>query len=100
MKLLTEKIKKQIPSLYSTEKTPLKEKLVICKFFNPCGAGTWYVIEGEKRGEDYLFWGLVDLAEREYGYFSLKELEAIQLPYGHRLERDQYFHPARVRELQ
>lgn len=99
MKLLTEQIKKQIPSLYSTEQTPLKEKLVICKFFNPCGAGTWYVIEGEQKENDFLFWGMVDLHEEEFGYFSLKELESLRLPYGYKVERDIFFSPCSMKKI-
>ena len=91
MKLLTKKIIKSLPKIYETEVIPLKEKKVICKFFNPCGAGTWYVIEGQPEGDDFLFFGLADLHEKEFGYFSLKELESIRLPFGLKIERDIHF---------
>lgn len=71
MKLLTGTLKKQIPAIYATESIPLKDKDIICKFFNPCGAGTWYVIEGQEEDGDFIFFGLVDLHEQELGYFSL-----------------------------
>ena len=82
MKLLTQEIKKQLPRLYATEGTPLEDKPVICKFFNPCGAGTWYAVEGEEQDGDFIFFGLVDLHEKEWGYFSLNELQSIKLRYG------------------
>lgn len=57
------------------------EAQVVVKYFNPVGAGTWYVLEGEKQENgDYLFFGFVELLEAEYGYFSLSELESIQIP--------------------
>ena len=88
MKLLTNEIKNRLPKFYQTEGTPLMEKEIVCKFFNPCGRGTWYVIEGEEEDGDYRFFGLVDLFEMEFGYFSLKELESVELPFNMRIERD------------
>ena len=46
MQLLTDEIKSTLPSLYSTEDIPCNEKQIVCKFFNPMGAGTWYIAEG------------------------------------------------------
>lgn len=91
MKLVTKAIEKQFEShpLYSTDGKNIKDVLV--KFFNPCGTGTWYVFEAEKQGNDWLFFGLVDLHEKELGYFTLSELEAIKLPFGLSIERDKYF---------
>lgn len=91
MKLLTEKIKRELPKIYETEYLSMHDKIIVCKFFNPCGLGTWYVVEGEARGDDYIFFGLVELIDNEWGYFSLKELEAIELPFGMRIERDKHF---------
>ena len=43
MKLITKAIEKKLLNtpLYSTDGNTVKDVLV--KFFNPCGAGTWYV---------------------------------------------------------
>lgn len=91
MKLITKQIEKTLLAhpIGSTEKYPVKNVLV--KFFNPCGAGTWYVFEAEKVGNDWTFFGLVDLYEKELGYFTLSELKAIRLPFGLGIERDLYF---------
>jgi len=99
MKLLTKEIKNKLPKLYETESVPLKEKEVICKFFNPCGAETWYVIEGQQEEDDFIFWGLVDLHEQEFGYFSLNELESINLPFGLGIERDMHFEPNKAAQF-
>ncbi len=99
MKLLTETLKKEIPALYSTESISMSEKEVVAKFFNPVGAGTWYVIEGEEQDGDFIFFGLVDLHETEFGYFSLRELESVRLPFGLHIERDIHFSRTKVQEI-
>jgi hypothetical protein len=91
MKLLTKKLKNQIPRLYSTEAIALGEKHVIMKFINPAGKGAWYVIEGEEQNGDFLFFGLIETEEKMLGYFSLNELESLRLPYGLKIIRDNQF---------
>ena len=44
MKLLTKEIKNKLPALYSQEGKGL-DAMVIVKFFNPQGIGTWYATE-------------------------------------------------------
>ena len=51
MNLVNYEIRKKLPKLYETESIPIKDKDIICKFFNPFGRGTWYVLEGEAQGE-------------------------------------------------
>lgn len=88
MKLLTAELRRQIPPLYSTEKE--SDPTVQAKFFTPWTNWTWYVTEFD--GKDRFF-GLVQGHETELGYFSLSELEAIDGPYGLRIERDIHFKP-------
>lgn len=99
MKLLTNEIKKQLPKIYATESIPLKDKKIICKFFNPCGIGTWYVVEGQQEEDDFIFWGLADLHEQEFGYISLNELESIRLPFGLKVERDINFENKLIKDV-
>ena len=63
----------------------------VVKFFNPVGAATWLATEIDADG-DTLF-GLADLGFGfpELGCFSLREIEAVRLPFGLRLERDAHF---------
>lgn len=82
MQLMTPEIEQELKDypLYSQDGKG-DEAQVVVKYFNPVGAGTWYVLEGEKQENgDYLFFGFVELLEAEYGYFSLSELESIQIP--------------------
>jgi len=96
--MITETLKEIIPPLYSTENVPTEDKIFICKFFNPTGLGTWYIVEGEEQDDgDWLFFGLVDLHEKEWGYFTLNELKSVRGAFGLGIERDIFFHdePAR-----
>lgn len=112
MKLLTEELRKQIPPLYSQEN--VQDPRVVCKFFDPVGSWTWYVIEGspvdeeglfdtDKEKVDFLFFGFVVGHEPELGYFSLTELQtAKQGLTGIRalpIERDRSFRPCKLSEI-
>lgn len=64
---------------------------VIVKYFNPCGAGTWLITEGEKQEDGtWLLFGYCHLFEWEWGYVSLKELENVKLPFGLTIEHELY----------
>jgi hypothetical protein len=70
----------------------VKDPLVIAKFFNPTGAGTWYATEYDP--ETKMFFGYVSIfgdENDEWGYFSLTELESLKGPFGLGIERDLYF---------
>lgn len=96
MQLVTKEIARKLPKLYDTEHEPLEDKVAMVKFFHPASNWTWYAIEFD--GDD-LFWGLVNGHEKEFGYFSLKELSKVVSPLGLRIERDIFFRPTRVKEL-
>lgn len=96
MLLLTQQNRKALPALYSTESTPEDEKVAVVKFFTPWTSWTWYAVEFD--GEDRFF-GLVYGHEREWGYFSLAELESVRGPFGLKIERDRYFSPTKIEEL-
>jgi hypothetical protein len=101
MKLLTKAVEKSLPPLYSQEKNP--DPQVVVKFFNPCGAATWYITEGNwegeptngNPGEDFTMFGLCDLGMGfpELGYVSLNEMKAVRLPFGLGIERDLHWTP-------
>ena len=84
--------------LYSTDgKTTAKS---ICKFFNPCGVGTWHVFEGQKLADgDWLFFGVAIIHETEMGYFRLSDLQSLRLPFGMKVERDAYYTPKTKAEI-
>ena len=91
--LLPPSLEKILPPLYATEKIPVEEKIVYAKFFIPTTIirWTWFVFEGSwQENGDFLFFGLVHGFEKECGYFSLNELETVQICY---VERDLHFTP-------
>jgi len=107
--LLDPETRAKLPDLYSNEEKGL-EALAQVKFFLPGGSWTWYASEGspvdedgyydtDKEKVDFIFFGLVDGLELEFGYFSLSELESVRSQLGLPIERDLYFEPATLREL-
>ncbi len=104
MKLMTKELEKKLPKLYTTERYTDEgdrndDITVIAKFFTPDSNWTWYVIEGEQRGDDWLFFGYVEGLERELGYFTLSELESVRGPFGLKVERDRFWKPKKLCEL-
>ncbi len=74
------------------------DPLIIVKFFNPAGAGTWYATEYDP--EERKFFGFVDgLGFPEWGYFSLDELEQVDCGFGLGIERDILFKPTKASEV-
>lgn len=41
------------------------------------GAWDWYVLAGEKIGDDFRLFGLVNGIEKELGFFTLKQIEDV-----------------------
>ena len=89
MKLMTPELEKSFKKLQKTSDS--KDPLIIAKFFNPVGAGTWYATEYNPKTR--VCYGYVDLLEKEWGSFSLDELEAIKLPRGVEIELDILWRP-------
>jgi hypothetical protein len=93
MKLMTKEIERKLEKYPLCSTDGQNEKNVIVKYFNPYGGGRWYVCEGEKQEDgDWLFFGLVELLEREWGYFTLSELQSIPTPCNLGIERDLHYH--------
>ena len=97
MELLTEEVRSQLPPLYSQENN--KDPVVHAKFFTPDSNWTWYVTEGSQEGDDFIFFGFVCGFAKEWGYFSLNELQAARGPLRLPVERDLYFKPGLFSEV-
>jgi hypothetical protein len=91
MKLITEELRKALPTLYSQENE--KDPMVVCKFFLPMTKWTWYATEFD--GKD-TFFGFVSGEYPELGYFTRSELQELKGPMGLSIERDMYFEPTRL----
>jgi hypothetical protein len=90
MKLMTKELEERFEVVGSQE--DIKDPLVIAKYFNPTGAGTWYATEYNPK--ERLFFGYVSIFgdwNDEWGYFSLDELEGFKGQFGLGIERDLFF---------
>ena len=69
---------KRIPGIYSTDGTPLQDKLIYLHFF--IANSDWYIAEYD--GDD-LFWGYAvlhgDYVNAEWGYILFSELKEIKI---------------------
>lgn len=90
MKLLTKEIEKRFKKVGSQQE--VEDPIVVAKFFNPLGSEVWFATEYNP--EMKAFFGYVslvnDLACNEFGYFSLEELEGMNVGLGLGIERDSY----------
>ena len=89
MKLFTKEIETKAQEQY-LKGSDLESQVIVAKFFNPTGAGSWYLMNQDPIDPDYL-WGIVDLFEVEMGSFSKSELENYKGRMGLGIERDLHF---------
>jgi len=98
MELLTKELLKRFKEVGSQEND--KDPIVIAKFFDPTGAGTWYATEYNE--EDKCFFGYASIFgdhNDEWGYTSLAELESIKGFGGLGIERDLHCGEKRISEF-
>lgn len=90
MKLLTKQLLKRFEEVGRQDN--VGDPIVVAKFFNPLGAGTWYATEYDPINK--IFFGYVSIFgdwNDEWGSFSLLELEDSVGSLGIGIERDIYF---------
>ncbi|MEO8391727.1 MAG: DUF2958 domain-containing protein [Chloroflexota bacterium] len=115
--LINDEIRAQLPPLYANEHMGL-EALAPVKYFAPAANWTWYATEAsaqmiddtykplreidlkDPQVQDVIFFGLVIGFEIELGYFTLAELQSIHGGLELPIERDLYYQPQSLRELQ
>ena len=71
--------------------------IAVCKFF--LQGYTWYVLEADKNGDDYEFYGIIVGQFAELSYFTLSQLKNVRGKWGLGVERDRGFNPTKVKEL-
>jgi len=89
MKLLTKEVENNFKKVGSQEQE--KDPVVIAKFFNPTGAGTWFATEYDPKEKK--FFGYVSIFGDhcdEWGYFTLEEIENFRGKFGLGIERDRH----------
>ena len=98
MKLLTKELLERFAKVGSQQES--ENPLVICKFFNPTGAGNWFATEYDP--VEKVFFGYVSIFgdyNDEFGSFSLAELEDFVGRFGLGIERDINFSEKPVSEV-
>lgn len=98
MRLMTKALARRFAQIGSQETS--KDPIIIAKFFNPTGAGTWYATEYDS--QERLFFGYVSIFGDhcdEWGYFSLDELQSYKGRFGLGIERDLYWSESRASEV-
>lgn len=89
-RLIDDALRSNLPKL--RQQGHLSDPIVFAKFFFPASGWTWLVTEGEPKADDFIFFGHVIGFESEWGFFTLRELEEVEVS-GLRVERDIYFEP-------
>ena len=99
MMLLTKELLNRFKEVGSQEN--VADPIVIAKFFNPAGAGTWFATEYDP--DNRMFFGYASIFgdhNDEWGSFSLDEFESLKLPpFGLGIERDRYFEEVPASEV-
>jgi hypothetical protein len=98
-KLLTKAVINAFEKQGDTSEKQASEIQIICKLFNPVGAGTWYLYE---RLDDDVFMCFANLGDptfAECGTVSLSELMSLKLPLGLKIERDRHFGKKTLQEV-
>lgn len=86
MLLLTKELEKRFEKVWSQEE--VKDPIVITKFFHPMSDRTRYATEYNP--EDKIFFWFVDWLEWERWYFSLQELNSVNIHWLP-MERDKFW---------
>lgn len=92
----TEEELSKVPRLYTTEKTPLAEKIVYFHFF--CWNSDWWILEYDPK--DRLFFGIAKIFEYELGYISYDEMKGMRAFGAIEIERDTDFEIKKVKDIE
>tara|TARA_Y100000114_G_scaffold134644_1_gene134900 strand:+ start:346 stop:633 length:288 start_codon:yes stop_codon:yes gene_type:complete len=91
MKLLTKELEKKL-----RENSKKRDGIAYVKFFNPTGAGTWWVSELD---DNNIMYGMAHIFENELGYTALSDIQKMKCPpYGLPIERDSSFKPTPLKD--
>lgn len=97
MKLFTKAIEAKAQAQFPLG-NDLEKQVVVAKFFNPTGTGTWYLVNQDPNDNDYC-WGICHIFEWEVGSFSKSELENYKGKFGLGIERDLNFDEANAKKI-
>ncbi len=96
MELLPEELKTRLPPIHAQEAED--DPVVFARYFIPGTNLSWFVIEGETDGTDYMLFGF-DTQSADFRYFRLSELKAARSLLGQPVELDTAFAPSRLTDV-
>ena len=85
-----------LPFLPGIGQSDKDDPIIWLKFFHPLSSWSWYLTEYDP--DERLAFGLVAGFETEIGYFSIEELESLEVR-GLKVEREIWTRPAPIRSL-
>ena len=98
--------KGEVEKIQVVNRDQAQVKDAICRAIFALGGVRWFILEGEKEGNDTILFGIViGLMEDEYGYISLNELSDIELDltkqgFGKlQVRQQENFHPVPLKKL-
>lgn len=95
LELLPNEIRRVLPKVSEQEGNRNPTVYVVFQF--PLSGWIWFVTEGDAYEDDICFFGYVVGIEREWGYFCLSELEAVDIN-GLTVNREEYHIPRPLSE--
>ncbi len=98
MQLMTKELENKFKKVGRQEH--IEDPIVVAKFFDPTGPGTWLATEYDPGARLFFGWATLGLGPScdEWGYFSLQELESVRGAWGLGIERDLYWQPKTMSE--
>ena len=97
MNLFTKEIETKAQEQYP-KGNDLESQVVVAKFFNPTGIGTWYLLNQDPDDINYC-WGICHIFEWEIGSFSKSDLVDYKGKFGLGIERDLHFDEVNAKML-
>jgi len=98
MKLMTKTLENRFKKIGDQQNE--KDPIVVVKYFNPTGNGTWYITEYDPINK--LLFGYASIFgdhNDEWGYVSLEELQTYKGRFGLGIERDLHCGEKRISEF-
>ena len=77
MNLMTKEVEELLSGypIGSQAEESIERQRLLVRFYLPTTRAEWYVSEGSKEGDDWMFFGYVRGIESEWGYFHLSEIQ-------------------------
>lgn len=97
MELFTKDIEAKAQEQYP-KGNDLESQVVVAKFFNPTGVGTWYLLNQDPTDSNYC-WGICHIFEWEIGSFAKSDLVEYKGKFGLGIERDLHFEEVNAKVL-